>query len=258
MNKVSNPEQSSHAMRFSTTTIGDGSLATDVSKSAHTTMPDVLENSHAELFDDRTTLLGHDAQATLKNQAVPSSETRDGTAPSPASSNVIVVRYAPTEPNAVKVFGSDYRPVAAGLTLIVCVEGLPSWNEIVTLVHNSIDCSGVTLLPVDVTTTQLNPAINSATDRLVPIVTSTASPEPVAQLGGTRSNNLTPREIEVVQLYQSGVSTKNIANILGISIETVRTHRKKIFLKLNCTSIVQAVTKMIAMNTKTPNENKYY
>ena len=248
MNKVSNPEQPSHAMRFSTTTIGDGSLATDVSKSAHTTMPDVFENSHAELFDDRTTLLGHDAQATLKNRAVPSSESRDGTEPSPASSNVIVVRYASIEPdNANSVISSDYGRIAAGGTLIVCVEGSPSWDEIVTLIRSTVDCTGITLLPIDTAATQLNPATDTA-EGSAPIVTNSASPEPVSQPGATKPNNLTPREYEVIQLYQSGMSTKKVAGVLGISIETVCTHRRNIFFKLGCRSIVQAIAKMAAAN----------
>ena len=45
--------------------------------------------------------------------------------------------------------------------------------------------------------------------------------------------NLSPREFEVVNLIQVGLSSKEIADKLCISIETVHTHRRKILAKNN-------------------------
>ena len=46
--------------------------------------------------------------------------------------------------------------------------------------------------------------------------------------------NLTPREIQVVNLISQGFPNKKIADRLCISIHTVQTHRKKIMKKVKC------------------------
>lgn len=253
MDKASNPKKSSHAVRSATPIIGDGNVATDVSNSARSTMPNDFKNStskYTKSFGDGLTSPDYDTQTIMNNQTVPSRESFDGTAQSDASSQVIVVRYTPGVPNVNQASNSDRRRVAAGRTLIVCVEGFPSWDEVVTLIYNNIDCSGVTLLPVDMATTQLNSVVDNA-DESVQITATTASPGPVLQPGVTRPNNLTPREKEIVQLYRSGVSTKKIAEVLRISNETLRTHRKNILFKVGCHSIVQAVAKVSVSNAKT-------
>jgi DNA-binding NarL/FixJ family response regulator len=51
---------------------------------------------------------------------------------------------------------------------------------------------------------------------------------------------LTPREVEVLKLIHAGMSTKEIANYLDISENTIRVHRSKIFSKLCFTNLVQA------------------
>jgi DNA-binding CsgD family transcriptional regulator len=43
---------------------------------------------------------------------------------------------------------------------------------------------------------------------------------------------LTPREAEVMELLQSGRSNAEIAHTLHVSIETVRTHARRIYRKL--------------------------
>ncbi|TVU70075.1 MULTISPECIES: helix-turn-helix transcriptional regulator [Cobetia] len=52
------------------------------------------------------------------------------------------------------------------------------------------------------------------------------------QLPGTSRHGLTEREREVSQLMLGGCSTKEIARRLGISIETVRAHKKHLYSKL--------------------------
>lgn len=48
-----------------------------------------------------------------------------------------------------------------------------------------------------------------------------------------RSDPLTPREREVVQLVAEGKTTKEIASLLGISVKTADSHRSKIMEKLD-------------------------
>jgi DNA-binding NarL/FixJ family response regulator len=50
------------------------------------------------------------------------------------------------------------------------------------------------------------------------------------ELGGPE--RLTPREADVLELLQSGRSNGEIANTLHVSVETVRTHARRIYRKL--------------------------
>ena len=56
---------------------------------------------------------------------------------------------------------------------------------------------------------------------------------------------LTEKEHEVLQQLVAGKSYKQVADALGISIETVRTHIKRIYTKLHVRSMSQAVAKAI-------------
>lgn len=53
---------------------------------------------------------------------------------------------------------------------------------------------------------------------------------------------LTSREIEVVQLIREGLSSKEIAARLFISLNTVRNHRSNLFRKTNARNVVDLVT----------------
>ena len=52
---------------------------------------------------------------------------------------------------------------------------------------------------------------------------------------------LSPRELQVLTLLSTGHSREDIALCLGISVETVKSHTKNIFLKLDAPSSVAAV-----------------
>ncbi len=52
-------------------------------------------------------------------------------------------------------------------------------------------------------------------------------------------DKLSPREKEVATYIANGVSTNDIAKILGIKSNTVSTFRKKIFIKLNIATNVE-------------------
>lgn len=57
------------------------------------------------------------------------------------------------------------------------------------------------------------------------------------------ANNLTPRESEVFALMRMGARNQEISDSLGININTVKTHAKNIFSKLNVRSRTEAVMK---------------
>jgi DNA-binding NarL/FixJ family response regulator len=52
---------------------------------------------------------------------------------------------------------------------------------------------------------------------------------------------LTPREREILQLVAEGRSSKEIANLLNLSVYTVETHRAKLMQKLNLRSVSEVI-----------------
>jgi DNA-binding NarL/FixJ family response regulator len=59
--------------------------------------------------------------------------------------------------------------------------------------------------------------------------------------GAGRRRQLTPRQLEIIQLLAEGKSNKEVATILDISVKTVETHRANIMLKLDLHSITDLV-----------------
>jgi DNA-binding NarL/FixJ family response regulator len=57
-----------------------------------------------------------------------------------------------------------------------------------------------------------------------------------------KNGNLSDREIEIIKLIIDGKSSSEIAEILFISEETVKTHRKNIFKKLNVHHVTELMT----------------
>jgi DNA-binding NarL/FixJ family response regulator len=57
----------------------------------------------------------------------------------------------------------------------------------------------------------------------------------------TSRSRLTPREREILQLLAEGKSNKDVANLLGISVNTAEAHRANIMLKLDVRSLVELV-----------------
>jgi DNA-binding NarL/FixJ family response regulator len=53
---------------------------------------------------------------------------------------------------------------------------------------------------------------------------------------------LSPREVDILELIAAGKRNKEIADALGITQDTVQTHMKRLFVKLNVTDRTAAVT----------------
>ena len=62
-----------------------------------------------------------------------------------------------------------------------------------------------------------------------------------------RRNILTPREKEILLLIKKGRLSKQIASLLGISINTVNRHRQNIIEKLSVSNSAEAVAAALAM-----------
>jgi DNA-binding NarL/FixJ family response regulator len=82
-------------------------------------------------------------------------------------------------------------------------------------------------------------AIEAASD---PASSSVSRPRAGQPNGGRRSSRaLTSRQREIVQLVAEGKSNKEMAEMLGISVRTVETHRTHILRQLGLRSVVQVV-----------------
>lgn len=73
--------------------------------------------------------------------------------------------------------------------------------------------------------------------------------EPVSLLPGSKQGkqSLTDREMRIVAFIAGGQSNKEIARALGVAPETVKTHIKRIFIKLSAETRVQAVVRAHSM-----------
>jgi FixJ family two-component response regulator len=61
---------------------------------------------------------------------------------------------------------------------------------------------------------------------------------------------LTPREHEVLDQVVSGLLNKEIASELGITIRTVKEHRKRIMEKMEANSLAELVTMIVTARLK--------
>ena len=71
-------------------------------------------------------------------------------------------------------------------------------------------------------------------------------PEPAAE--PTSAVTLSPREREIVRLIAKGLPTKAIAASLDISLWTVATHLRRIFIKLSVNSRAEMVARVLDAN----------
>lgn len=74
-------------------------------------------------------------------------------------------------------------------------------------------------------------------------IANTRSAEELTPPDGTKVSRqrLTPREREILQLLAEGKSNKEVANLLGISVNTAEAHRANIMLKLGVHSLAELV-----------------
>ncbi len=67
--------------------------------------------------------------------------------------------------------------------------------------------------------------------------------EPAPEASGSGSIDLTPRELQVLELLSDGLSAKRVAGELGLAVATVRNHIRAILLELGAHSQLEALAK---------------
>jgi DNA-binding CsgD family transcriptional regulator len=112
-----------------------------------------------------------------------------------------------------------------------------------TIVLGRTDVSAAGHLPSQATPSQLDAAIRAVAAGLT-VSARKAEPDgfgPLREPG--REVLLTPRELEVLEAIRDGLSNKEIARRLDISLHTVKFHIESLFRKLNTRSRAEAVAK---------------
>ena len=97
------------------------------------------------------------------------------------------------------------------------------------------------ILPHGVTAAQLDAALRAVAAGLL-----VRSPGGISADGFRPSEDapmLTPREAQILTLVGQGMSNKQVARALGISVHTVKFHLEALFAKLEATSRAEAVAK---------------
>jgi DNA-binding NarL/FixJ family response regulator len=79
--------------------------------------------------------------------------------------------------------------------------------------------------------------------------------EPPAPRRGRQSETLTARESDILGLIAQGFSNKSIARMLNISPETVKSHVKRIFLKLGVCTRAAAVSRAVLLDVRSREES---
>lgn len=78
-------------------------------------------------------------------------------------------------------------------------------------------------------------------------VSATVTPEELAMLAGQTDsgrmtqNHLTPREVAILKVVETGAATKQVADVCGISVFTVNQHLRNIYSKLGVRNKMEAV-----------------
>ena len=90
-------------------------------------------------------------------------------------------------------------------------------------------------------------AVRSGESVLDPVVTRKLLQRVVGPAGGGGeahpSGQLTPRENEILRLAARGMSNKDVADALLLSLRTVKAHLSNIFNKMGCGSRTDAIIK---------------
>ena len=141
---------------------------------------------------------------------------------------------------------------------------LPGVRVIILSMHNNeeyvlqaLRAGSKGYLLKDAATAELEVAIKAAVrgeTYLSPVVSKHVIGDYVRRVGGEASSleQLTPRQREVLQLIAEGRTTKEIAQILNISVKTVETHRAQLMERLDIHDVAGLVRYAIRVGVVSP------
>jgi DNA-binding NarL/FixJ family response regulator len=105
----------------------------------------------------------------------------------------------------------------------------------------------IALMPRTASLESKNHEVSSFPENLLSSLHARSAGDHSAKLSSHTGEPLTTRECEVLAMISQGLSNKRIARTLEISPETVKSHVKHIFLKLNVSTRTEAVFRAISL-----------
>jgi DNA-binding NarL/FixJ family response regulator len=137
-------------------------------------------------------------------------------------------------------------PVRNGLDAIRAIRADDQEARIIVLTMYEGDEDIYRALRAGATTYLLKNTLSDDLVRVIREVHAGKSPMPAdvaARLAErTKSESLTPREVEVIELAAEGMRNKEIAAALGLQVDTVEAHLRNIYWKLRVKDRTAAVT----------------
>ena len=190
----------------------------------------IIADDHFVVREGLKSLIGKTAGLVVKGEASNGEEA--------------IRLYRETQPDVALV---DLRmPVCDGLEAIRKIRAEFPAARILVLsshdgdedIHSALEAGAMGYLLKHSSGEQILPAIDALMDGR-----QWVSPEAAKRLGErNRTETLTPREKELVILLAQGEANKQIAGILGVSEETVKTHVRNILGKLQVRDRTESVT----------------
>jgi len=108
------------------------------------------------------------------------------------------------------------------------------------MVKDALKAGATAYLHKNITIDELGNAIRKASVG-IPTLSPEATKALIHSTTGQESNNLTPRELDVLRLLVAGMNNPEIAEKLGLSRSTIKTHVSNILSKLGISSRLEAV-----------------
>lgn len=138
-------------------------------------------------------------------------------------------RGCPTEFLVLTVYDDDahlFAALQAGAVGYI-IKGSTSLPEIEAAIHEVVDGGA--------------PMSRVIAKRVLETFHATAGDRNTGKARKTKFDELTKREIQILEFIKRGYTTKKVAEELHISYETVRTHLKNIYQKLHVHTLVEAM-----------------
>lgn len=150
--------------------------------------------------------------------------------------NILVLDLALTRPSGMETL-EKVRASSPETKVIVLLSEVTAGSAFAALAKGAI-----AVVPKQAKTADFVCAINAAINGFTYMPTEFVESFVQSKRNVSRTGNLfglSPRELEVLEACTDGQSTKEVAQLLDISVRTVETHRNSIYRKTDCSCLAE-------------------
>jgi DNA-binding CsgD family transcriptional regulator len=145
--------------------------------------------------------------------------------------------------DALRTSGFIIENFPADADVLLCDEMLPVSSLPSVVLGEVANAAG--LLPLNASLEQIEAAIRAVAAGLAVRPQESEYREFQSQMDLDESRLFTPRELQVLDAMAAGLTNKEIARQLGISLHTVKFHVESVFRKLDARTRTEAVAKAL-------------